>query len=89
MAAARLGPELEVSAWPEPPSVTPAEWCAGATAGATATERKRHFLPIFGASLQAVPPAGLPGEVFVRRHRGEKLVAGNQSGREAIASADG
>src|SRR5215217_4895206 len=44
MDAARLGPELEVFAWPEPPFVKPAEWSAGTTAeattaGATATER--------------------------------------------------
>jgi hypothetical protein len=32
--AAQVGPELLVSAWPEPPSVIPAEWPAEHTAGA-------------------------------------------------------
>ena len=32
--AAHLGPELMVCAWPEPPSVIPAEWPAEHTAGA-------------------------------------------------------
>src|SRR5262249_12285532 len=38
--AAHLGPELMVSAWPEPPSVIPSQWSAEATAGAS-SERKR------------------------------------------------
>ena len=43
LGCAHLGPELMVSAWPEPPSVIPAEPSAGATAGAN-SERKRPTL---------------------------------------------
>src|SRR6516164_1364745 len=39
LGCAHLGPELMVSAWPEPPSGRPAEPSAGASAGAI--ERKR------------------------------------------------
>src|SRR5215207_506524 len=53
MDAARLGPELGVFAWPEPPSVKPAGLSAGATtAEATATERKRPPEPDGGIIMR-------------------------------------
>ena len=67
MDAARLGPELEVSAWPEPPSVKLAERFAGRTAGATATERALAADPSRRTGTKA-PDACCLGGPMIGRH---------------------
>ena len=56
LGCAHLGPELMVSAWPEPPSGRPAEPSAGATAGASSEHHRLKRLSITQSGAVTVPP---------------------------------
>jgi len=49
-------PDGMVSAWPEPPSVIPAEWSAGATAGAITEHHRLKQLSTTQSGAVTVPP---------------------------------